>query len=264
MADTQQASNLQLDIEPGNPTGRQLFVKFLIGLCVGIFISFLIFIILVLVGGMIQEALSNRITGSSSINPLLPLILIVISFISTFIGTIIVAGMYNLLYPDTYYDMGKMFSLTLTSNIILFFFFVPLYIIFATSIDELFIILAFHILFTVFVSYTAIQMTTNPNYSAVHLIGSAFGLTIALIGFGVLYKIIDVNEGNTANIMLAIPPVLAYACLPLFHGIWEKLYYKFYSSGNNFFYIPSLSEVTVNAADEDDVLVDSEDSNMNS
>lgn len=157
-----------------------------------------------------------------------------------------------------------MFSLTLTCNIILFFFFVPLYIIFATSIDELFVILAFHILFTVFISYSAIQMTTNPNYSAVHLIGAAFGLTIALIGFGTLYKIIDVNEGNTANILLAIPPVLAYACIPLFHGVWEKLYYKFYSSGNNFFYIPSLSEVTVNAAEEEDIIIDTDDESMGS
>ncbi len=264
MADTQKMNSLQLDIEPGNPTWWQIFVKFMIGLCVGIFISFLIFIILVLVWGMIQEALSNRITGSLSINPLLPLILIVISFVSTFIGTIIVAGIYNLLYPETYYDMWKMFSLTLTCNIILFFFFVPLYIIFATSIDELFVILAFHILFTVFVSYTAIQMTTNPNYSAVHLIGAAFWLTIALIGFGTLYKIIDVNEGNTANILLAIPPVLAYACIPLFHGIWEKLYYKFYSSGNNFFYIPSLSEVTVSASEEEDVIIDTDDESMGS
>lgn len=256
MSDNQLPTALELDIEPANPSWRQIFIKFIIGLCVGVFISFLIFIILVLVGGMIQEALSNRLTGSLSINPLLPLILIVISFISTFIGTIIIAGVYNLLYPETYYDMGKMFSLTLTTNLILFFFFVPLYIIFATSIDELFVILAVHILFTVFVSYAAIQMTTNPNYSAVHLIWAAFGLTMAFIGFGILYKIIDVNEGNTANIMLAIPPVLAYACLPLFHGLREKLYYKFYSSGNNFFYIPSLSEVSVNSADEEEVLVD--------
>jgi hypothetical protein len=67
---------------------------------------------------------------------------------------------------------------------------------------------------------------------------------------------LDVNQGNTAHLLLALPPVLIYATLPLFHGMWEKLYYKFYSAGNNFFYIPSLSEVTVDEEEYEEVLVE--------
>ncbi|USN54318.1 MAG: hypothetical protein H6765_07245 [Candidatus Peribacteria bacterium] len=50
-----------------------------------------------------------------------------------------------------------------------------------------------------------------------------------MLCFAGAYKIIDVNEGNNATILLALPPVLAYYFLPLMHGLWEKIYYKFYS-----------------------------------
>lgn len=254
---TASSSHLQnIDIEPANPTWWQVFIMFVLGLLVWVFISFLVFIILVLVWGMIQEAINTSLAGAQSTNPLLPLILVVIAFLSTFIGSIIVAGLYNLLYTDTYYDMSKMFGLVLTSNIILFVFFIPLYILFSGSIDELFVILAFHIMFSVFIAYTAIQMTSNPNYSGVHLIWSAFGFTMALLVFGLFYRLIDVSQGNTANILLALPPVLIYAALPLFHGLREKLYYKFYISGNNFFYIPSLSEVTIDEDEAEDIHVE--------
>lgn len=184
---------------------------------------------LILVGGLITEALSNQISGTIQINPLIPLILIVIAFVGTFIGSLMLSGTYNLIYPEKYYDMAKMFALTLIINIILFVLFAGLYIIFATNMSELFFVLALHILFTVFVTFAAIEMSTNPNYSAVHLIGAAFGLTVAMIGFAIAYKIIDVNDGNNATIILALPPVLAYCFLPLMHGLREKIYYKFYS-----------------------------------
>ena len=80
------------------------------------------------------------------------------------------AGVFNLIYTDKYYDMGKMFSITLLLNVLLFFFFVPLYIVFAANIDTLFLILAMHILLTIFLCYVGIEITTNPNYSASHLV----------------------------------------------------------------------------------------------
>lgn len=163
-----------------------------------------------------------------------------------------ISGIFNLLYTDKYYDMGKMFSLTLFINIILFVLFIPLYGLFSGSPNELFFVLAFHIIFAVFVSYTAMEMSTNPNYSAVHLIGTTLAMTLALLMFGAAYKAIDVNQGSMVRILLALPPILAYFCLPLFHTSWEKVYYKFYSMGNNFFYIPSLNEVMVDATDDEE------------
>lgn len=246
-----------LEIAPYNPTWRQILIKTLLGLIVGIFIAFLVFITLILVGGVVQDALANSIAGNdAALNPLLPLILIIIAFVGIVVGMILIAGMFNLLYTDKYYDMGKMFSLTLMINIALFILFIPLYGLFSSSPDELFFVLGFHIIFAVFVSYTAMEMSTNPNYAAVHLIGTAIAMAVALILFGIAYKLIDINESNTVRILLALPPILAYFCLPLFHGAREKVYYKFYSMGNNFFYIPSLNEVMIDETEDADISVD--------
>lgn len=63
-----------------------------------------------------------------------------------------------------------MFNLTLFANIVVFVFFVGLYLLFANTIEALFFILAFHIIFTVFLSIALIEISTNPNYAAVHLL----------------------------------------------------------------------------------------------
>ena len=55
---------------------------------------------------MLQEALSQRISGTMVVNPLLPLILLIIAFVGTFIGSIVLAGIYNLIYSDKYYDLS--------------------------------------------------------------------------------------------------------------------------------------------------------------
>gem|GEM_PF-5042181 len=52
-----------IEIEPANPSRWQVFMKTILGLIVGIFIAFLVFVILVLVGGVVQQALAERIIG---------------------------------------------------------------------------------------------------------------------------------------------------------------------------------------------------------
>ena len=68
--------------------------------------------------------------------------------------------------------MGKMISLVLFSTILVFIAFLPMYIIFSTSanFNALYFVLAFHIAFSVFISFVLIEMSTNPNYAAVHLV----------------------------------------------------------------------------------------------
>jgi len=244
-----------LEIPPFNPSGWQVVVKTLIGLIVGIFIAFLIFITLMLVGWLVKSALANSM-WEGVVNPLLPLMLIVIAFVSIVVWMILIAWIFNLLYTDKYYDMSRMFSLSLLINVILFILFIPLYALFASSPDELFFVLGFHIIFAVFASYTAMEMSTNPNYAAVHLIGTSIAMTVALLMFWWAYKLINMSDFSTVRVLLALPPILAYFCLPLFHDMWEKLYYKFYSMWNNFFYIPSLNEVMVDASEEDEVNID--------
>lgn len=247
-----------IELEPANPSWWQVFLKTLLGLIVGIFIAFLVFVILLLVGGVVQQALSARIMWGDGVNPLLPLILLVVAFLGTFIWSVILAGIYNLIFTEKYYDMGKMFSLTLFANIVVFIFFIGLYLLFADMIEPLFFVLAFHIIFTVFLSIALIEISTNPNYAAVHLIGASIGLVIAVLVFAIAYKIIDINEGRSVNILLSLPPVLAYCFLPFWHGLREKIYWKFYEAGNNFFYIPSLNEVLVDEQEVDEVEVEME------
>lgn len=252
------SASMLIELEPANPSRWQVFMKTGLGLIVGIFIAFLVFVILLLVGGVVQEALAERIIGGDWINPLLPLILLVVAFLGTFIGSVILAWIYNLIFTEKYYDMSKMFSLTLFANIIVFVFFVGLYLLFADMIEPLFFVLAFHIIFTVFLSIALIEISTNPNYAAVHLLGAAIWLVLAVLVFAVAYKIIDINEWRSVNILLSLPPVLAYCFIPFWHGLREKIYRKFYEAGNNFFYIPSLNEVLVDEQDVDEVEVNME------
>jgi hypothetical protein len=43
--------------------------------------------------------------------------------------------------------------------------------------------------------------------------------------------------------LMLFPSILWFSLTPLCLGIWQKIYYKFYEMGNNWFYIPSLVEV---------------------
>ncbi len=237
--------------EPHNPKGIEIFSKTMIGLIIWVLISFLIFIILILVWGMFEAAIQNRMTNNASTtNPLLPLILIVIAFFATLIGNIIITGFYNLFFSNKYYDISKMFKLTLLNNIILFFVFAPLYIIFYDKIQILFIILAFHIIFSVFLSLSNIEFTTNPNYVSVHMIWTSIWLLLSILIFAFFYKTNELSDQGIIKTFLTLPAILAYTLTPLLHSIWEKIYYKFYQMNNNFLYIPSLDEVIVDEDEE--------------
>lgn len=244
-----------LDLAPAQPNRRTVIIKTLIWLITGIFISFLVFVILLLVGGVVQEALTSTLTGISEPNPLLSLILISIAFVGTFVGCMILAWIYNLIYTDKYYDMGKMLSLVLFSNIILFILFMPLYLVFTDNITTLFFILAAHIIFTVFVSYVLMEISTNPNYAAVHLIWWAIGLSAAFLLLSIAYSFVDISSWDTISYLLALPPVLIFISLPFRHGLREKIYYIMYENGYNIFYIPSLSEVMMDAEESDEITV---------
>ena len=89
-----------------------------------------------MVSGILTPALQNNIesAGVTTVNPLVPLILLVIAFIATFIGNVMLAGVYNLLYSTKYYDLGKMFSNSLLANVMIFFIFTPLYLLFYNNI----------------------------------------------------------------------------------------------------------------------------------
>lgn len=248
--------NDTFDIWPFNPSRWKIFMKWLLGLIIGILISFIVFIMLILVWWIVNEAIATSLLWTTQVNPLLPLILVIIAFLWTFLWSITMAFTYNMLYPEKYYDMSKMFSLIFFANIIAFVFFMWLYLLFAWGINELFFVLALHIMFTVFLTFSLIEISSNPNYAAVHILWAAIGLIIAIVIFGIVYKMIDVTVWSSAHIMLALPPVIIYASLPFWHWLREKIYYKLYSNWANFFYIPSLSEVLVDEAESEEVQVE--------
>ncbi len=253
---------ITLGSEPNYNSGWQVLAKGTIGLGVGLVIGFLIFIILYMVQAMMTQALQNNVwaTGASTVNPLLPLILIVIAFIATFIGNVMLAWVYNLFYSTKYYDLGKMFSNSLLSNVIIFFVFIPLYLVYYNNINNLFMVLGFHIIFAIFACYTHVELLTNPNYSSSHLIGTTVGAAVSAMLFILIANAFGEKDKNWYIVL--IPPFIGYICIPFFHSLWEKVYYKFYENGNDFLYLPTLQEInqqeaiTSQATTNNDITVD--------
>jgi len=247
--------------EPSNLTGWQLVGKVLIGILIGGVIAALLFVILSFMGGMFTSAFGAQ--AGSVVNPLLSLVLLFIGFLSTFIGNIAVGGIYSLFYNRKYYNTGKMFGLLFLTNGILFFFLAPIYIVFASQIDILFLVLGFHILFSVFTSAAQIEFSANPNYSASSFMGNVLGFALAFLAYALIYK----SSGSAAvqqkiYLFMLIPPMIGYAVIPFGSGIREKIYYKSYELGNNGFYIPSCTENDGEATDGTDTTNTADDVNV--
>ncbi len=247
--------------EPGNLTGRQLLGKVGIGILVWGMISALLFVVLSFMWGMFTSAFGQQVV--STINPLLSLILLFIGFLSTFVGNIAIWGIYNLFYNKKYYNTGKMFGLLFLTNGILFFFLAPLYIVFASQIDVLFLILGFHILFSVFISATQIEFSTNPNYCASSFMGNVLWFVLAFLAYSIIYKIAGAWEvQQKIYLFMLLPPVLGYALVPFGFGIREKIYYKFYELGNNGLYISSCTENSLEEIEQNNTTINDDDVNI--
>jgi len=107
---------------------------------IGGLLAFLLFIILTLVGGTFTKLLSSD-TSVFVGNPLFPLLLLIIAFVVTFIGNLLVTGIYNAFYSGRYYNISLMIRTTTIGNVLLFLFFAPLYLLFNGNIDALFFII---------------------------------------------------------------------------------------------------------------------------
>lgn len=227
--------------EPSNLTWRQLVGKVVIGVLIGGVIAALLFVILSFIGGMFTTAFGGQ--AGASVNPMLSLILLFIGFLSTFIGNIGVGGIYSLFYSRKYYNTSKMFGLLFLTNGILFFFLAPIYIIFSSQIDVLFLVLGFHVLFSVFASAAQIEFSTNPNYSASSFMGNTLGFVLAFFLYALIYKMSwSAEVQQKIYLFMLVPPVVGYGLIPFGSGIREKIYYKFYEMWNNGLYIPSATE----------------------
>jgi hypothetical protein len=166
----------------------------------------LLFIILSFMGTMFTGAFGQQ---AGITNPMLSIVLLFIGFLSTFIGNIAVGGLYSLFYNRKYYNTGKMFALLFLTNGILFFFLAPIYIVFASQLDVLFLILGFHVLFSIFISAAQIEFSTNPNYSASSLMGTMFGFVLAFLFYILMYKSSGTADPQQKTyLFMLLPPVL--------------------------------------------------------
>ncbi len=245
-----------LVIEPYNPTPVWMIWKFWIGLIIWLMIAFFIFILLMVFWGLFDEAIRSTMWGNASANPVLSLIIMIIAFLAAFLWNVMVWIIYNLFFNNKYYDLGKTLSLVSIINIFLFFIMALIYVVYNSNAEVLFLVLAFHIFFAVFLSITIMEIATNPNYSWVHMIWATIWLIISILIFLIVYNTLNIGIWDWIEMLFILPPLLSYTIVPLLHSLWEKLYYKFYEAGNNFLYIPSIDEVLVNEEDEDDVNVE--------
>ncbi|MEF2175129.1 MAG: hypothetical protein V3575_01550, partial [Candidatus Absconditabacteria bacterium] len=194
--------------------------------------------------------------SANTTSPLIPLILIVIGFVTSFLGSVFVSGIYNLINSDKYYDLTKMFKISLSLNVIIFFIFVWLYILFYNNMDLLYMILAFHVIFSIFINASMIESMSNPNYTGVYLIGATMGICLSILIFAIVFKLSDSQFKEAKVYLITLPPLLGYTLIPLCISLWEKMYFKFYEMGNNFLYLPSLNEIMVHEEELDEVNVD--------
>jgi len=246
-----------LNNEPYFFSWWQLLGKTFIWLVIGGVIAALLFIILSFVGSMFTDALQQS-TVSFQTNPLLPLLLLFIGFLWSFVGNIAVGLVYGLFFGKKYYNTSKMLGFLLLTNAIILIVLIPVYLIFSKQVDTLFLVLGFHIVFSVFVSASQIEFLANPNFAGSALMGNVLGFAMVILWYSVVYKLAHVSSVQQQTyLLMVLPPILAFTLVPFFSWIWEKVYYKFYEMGNNVFYIPSISEVAEeHPVQEDEVNVE--------
>lgn len=226
-----------LDIPPANPSGWAVAWKTVIWFTMWILISFLIFIIITMLGKELFVWWASLFV---------PIILSLIAFLWTFIGNSGVWGSYNLFFSYKYYDFGKMFALILLANWILLMLITPVYFLFGTQWNAPFLILAMHVFFSVYVTQTLIETFTNPNYAWSAMIWSLIAFSMGMISYLIVYWLVSTGQDATFYLMLT-PSILAFTITPLVFSLREKVYFKFYEFGSNFLYLPSMQEVTMKA-----------------
>ena len=230
-----------LSIEPNQSSGWEIVWKFFIGLLVGWVISVLLFIILSFVWSIFTESMWQTWEFAKS-NPILPLLLLLIGFVSSFIWNLSIAGVYGLFFNQKYYDTWKSMWLLLLTNWLLFIILAPIYIIFSTDINILFVVLGFHIMFSTFLSLNQIEIVSNPNYSASTLIGNTVGFALTMLIYSIVRKSSAIWwTQEKLYLLILFPPLISFAITGLGQGIRELVYYKMYEMWNNGFYTPSTS-----------------------
>ncbi len=225
-----------LSIEPPQSSGWQIAGKTAIWLLTGIMLSFLIFIIISLLGTEFFQ---------DGEGVFMAMIFMLVACIVTLIGTGMISWILNIVFWSDYYDFGKMFWFSILTNGLLLVLFAPVYLSLSGDIHILLLILAFHIIFWFFVSYSLIEFTTNPNYAWSSLIGTLIGFAITMMIYLLMYKsTLWWDPGEKIYYLMLLPLIIGYTIIPLSHGIWSGIYAGIVGWWSNPLYIPSSNEIT--------------------
>lgn len=235
-------------IEPNDVSGWELLWKIVIWIIFGGIIVLLLFLILSFVWGIFTNA-EAQIWNYDSTNSVIPLLLILIWFLVSFIWNIWVCGVYHLFFGRTYHKLGKSVWILALTNWILLLFLIPVYFIFSNDTNVLFLILGFHIILATFLSSQQVESVANPNYSNSALIWHTLSVALIMLCYSIIWKAAMSGwSQDKTYLLLLFPPFLAYFIMPLWSGIWDRIYYKMYEVWNNPFFAQSR-------CDDDDIAI---------
>lgn len=222
--------------KPDQTSWWEIFGKIFIWVVIWGAISGLLFIIL--------TAVWWAITEDSWKGPILPLLLIVSGFLTSFVWNLWIAGLYSLFFSKKYHNMNKSIWILLLTNWLLFIFLLPIYLLFNWNTNTLFMILWFHIIIATFLSSQQIENLRNPNYSPSSLIGNTFSLAVTMLIYWIIWRAANLWDiKNQIYLLLLLPPVLSFCIMPLWLWIWNIIYLKLFEIWNNPFYAESKWEL---------------------
>ncbi len=229
-----------LEIEPNQNSWWELIWKFVIWLFVWWILAILLFFVSSIIGWIFTDSFTQVSNYNSSSNPILPLLIILIWFLVSFIWNVWICGLYHLFFSRKYFKLKKNIWIVVLTNWILLLFLIPIYFIFSSDTNTMFMILWFHIIIWGFLSSLQNEIISNPNYWSSSLIWATLSFTIIMIAYSIIWKIaMEWWSQEKLYLLLLFPPVICYSLLPFWECIRDSIYFKMYEIWNNPFFIES-------------------------
>jgi len=229
-----------LEIEPNQTSWWEVLWKIFIWLIVWGILAVLLFLILSIIWWIFTDSFTQVSDYNSSSNPILPLLIILIWFLISFIWNIGICGLYSLFISKKYYRTRKSIWILALTNGLLLLFLIPIYFIFGNDTNTMFMILWFHIIIGGFLSALQMEIVSNPNYWASSVIGGTLSFVLIMLIYSIIRKVaMDWGSQQKLYLLLLFPPVICFTLLPLWASIRESIYYRMYELWNNPFFISS-------------------------
>ena len=239
--------------QPQDISWLALWVRLVWWLITWSLIWLLIFAISVLFGSLFTKALEQVTNQNIATDPVLWMILLVIWFITWIVWSTLTSIITWLVEWEKYPSIITLIKLSFVPNIILFLVIAPAYLVRNNDIIGWYAILSIHTVLSIFIAQTMIDISSQPTYSASSLMGSSLWLGIYILIFSVLFKMFSAqwsqvaSDASTLQILLSIPPLLAYTLIPFVSWLWTKIYFVI---GTDLFYTATYAERMVSQSQD--------------